>query len=77
MATPYYNLPLYTETDAPDLTGAYNQAMGLVDAQIKTLSDAVAAGYVVKDTDPTITVDQLANLRVNEKGLVYVKQGGN
>ncbi len=74
MATPNYNFPLYTETDAPNLTGAYNSAITMIDAQVKTLSDSVAAGFVTSDSDPTITVEQLANLRINEKGIVYVKQ---
>lgn len=34
--TTNYQLPTYADTDAPDLTGAYNQAMEKIDTQMKT-----------------------------------------
>lgn len=37
--TTNYQLPTYADTDAPDLTGAYNQAMEKIDTQMKTNSD--------------------------------------
>lgn len=37
--TTNYQLPTYADTDAPDLTGAYNQAMVKIDTQMKANSD--------------------------------------
>ena len=37
--TTNYQLPTYADTDAPDLTGAYNQAMEKIDTQMKANSD--------------------------------------
>ena len=33
--TPNYQIPIYADTDAPNLAGAYNQAMGKIDTQLK------------------------------------------
>lgn len=41
--TTNYQLPTYADTDAPDLTGAYNQAMKKIDTQMKTNSDKAAS----------------------------------
>lgn len=41
--TTNYQLPTYADTDAPDLTGAYNQAMKKIDAQMKANSDEAAS----------------------------------
>ena len=41
--TTNYNIPTYADTDAPDLSGAYNDAMGIIDTQLKANSDATAA----------------------------------
>ena len=41
--TTNYQLPTYADTDAPDLTGAYNQAMGKIDKQMKANSDEAAS----------------------------------
>lgn len=41
--TTNYKLPTYADTDTPDLTGAYNQAMEKIDTQMKTNSDEVAS----------------------------------
>lgn len=38
--TTNYQLPTYADTDAPDLTGAYNQAMEKIDTRMKTISDS-------------------------------------
>lgn len=40
--TTNYQLPTYAAQDAPDLTGAYNQAMAKIDTQMKTNADGVA-----------------------------------
>lgn len=41
--TPNYNIPTYADTDAPDLSGAYNDAMGIIDTQLKANADATDA----------------------------------
>lgn len=41
--TTNYNIPTYADTDAPDLSGAYNDAMGIIDTQLKANADATAA----------------------------------
>lgn len=40
--TTNYNIPTYADTDAPDLSGAYNDAMVIIDAQMKANADAIA-----------------------------------
>lgn len=42
MQTTNYNLPMYGDGDAPDLTGAYNSAMGAIDQAMK--ANETAAG---------------------------------
>ena len=39
--TTNYNIPTYADTDAPDLSGAYNDAMGIIDTQLKANADAI------------------------------------
>lgn len=41
--TSNYQLPTYADTDVPDLTGAYNDAMGKIDTQMKKNADAASA----------------------------------
>lgn len=41
--TTNYNIPTYADTDAPDLSGAYNDAMGIIDTQLKANADVTAA----------------------------------
>lgn len=41
--TTNYQLPTYADTDAPDLTDAYNKAMEKIDTQMKTNSDEAAS----------------------------------
>lgn len=40
--TTNYKLPTYAAQDAPDLTGAYNQAMVKIDTQMKANADGAA-----------------------------------
>lgn len=40
--TTNYKLPTYAAQDAPNLTGAYNQAMAKIDTQMKANADAAA-----------------------------------
>ena len=39
--TANYNIPTYADTDAPDLSGAYNDAMDIIDTQLKANADAI------------------------------------
>jgi len=41
--TTNYSLPTYASADAPDLTGAYNRAMTLIDTRMKSNADAAAS----------------------------------
>lgn len=73
--TTNYQLPLYAESDAPDLITGYNTAITKIDTQMKTIADDVAsAGEPTDDGDPVITVAQLAKLKVNANGFVYYKE---
>lgn len=73
--TPNYQLPLYAESDAPNLISGYNAAMTKIDTQMKTIADdASSAGEPTSDDDPVITVAQLANLKINANGFVYYKE---
>ena len=75
--TTNYQLPTYADTDAPDLTGAYNQAMEKIDTQMKTNSDKVAnlegGAFKPQDNDATLTVQQLSEAKVTKAGIVYFK----
>ena len=51
--TPNYNFPTYAETDAPNLAGAYNQAVNAIDAKIKEVADAASSGASVPDANST------------------------
>ena len=56
--TTNYNIPTYADTDAPDLSGAYNDAMGIIDTQLKANADAIESATTrnYTGTNP-ITVD--------------------
>lgn len=73
--TTNYNIPTYADTDAPDLSGAYNDAMGIIDTQLKANADAIesastgnytgTAPITVNNEDRTISV---ANAAVSSDG---------
>lgn len=82
--TTHYNLPTYADSDAPDLTGAYNQAMGIIDTQMnasETAIDSLAGrvdsleggSFAPSDDDATLTVQQLSEAKVTKAGIVYFK----
>lgn len=82
--TTNYQLPTYAANDAPDLTGAYNSAMGKIDAQmstnasnIGTLTSRVTAleggTFAPAKDDKTLTVEQLSLAKVTKAGIVYFK----
>lgn len=57
--TTNYQLPTYADTDAPDLTGAYNAAMGKIDTQMKANADAAsAASSAASSAQSTATAAQ-------------------
>lgn len=56
--TTNYNIPTYADTDAPDLSGAYNDAMGIIDTQLKANADAIESATTGNYTGTApITVD--------------------
>lgn len=64
--TTNYQLPTYADTDAPDLTGAYNQAMGKIDKQMKTNSDKAASATSAADTAKSTANSALEKAKGNE-----------
>ena len=82
--TTHYNLPTYADSDAPDLTGAYNQAMGIIDTQMNASETAIdsltgrvdsleGGAFAPSDDDATLTVQQLSEAKVTKAGIVYFK----
>ena len=61
--TTNYQLPTYADTDAPDLTGAYNQAMEKIDTQMKANSDEAmnAVGEAASATSAAGTAKSTAD----------------
>lgn len=82
METPNYGFPLYAYDDSPDLTGNYNEAVSLIDIAVKEAEDiaieaaADAAGVETKLVleGEDLTVDMLANARINDYGMLYFKE---
>lgn len=64
--TTNYQLPTYADTDAPDLTGAYNQAMEKIDTQIKTNSDEAASATSAADAAKSTADSALETATRNE-----------
>lgn len=81
--TTNYQLPTYADTDAPDLTGAYNQSMEKIDTQMKTNSDetasATSAAGMAKSTADTALETANANEAAITKlsGRVANLEGGS
>ena len=82
--TTHYQLPTYAANDAPDLTGAYNSAMGKIDAQMNTNASNIGtltsrvttlegATFTPAEDDATLTVQQLSEAKVTKAGIVYFK----
>ena len=82
--TTHYQLPTYADSDAPDLTGAYNQAMQKIDTQMNTNKTAIdslngrvdsleSGSFAPSDDDATLTVQQLSEAKVTQAGIVYFK----
>lgn len=82
--TTNYDLPTYADTDAPDLTGAYNQAMEKIDTQMNANKTAIdnlnervnnleRGSFTPSEDDGTLTVQQLSEAKVTKAGIVYFK----
>lgn len=81
-----YKLPLYAESGPADLIGGYNVAVTGIDSQMKANADNAAAAAATANaakataedvfkkasTDKTVTVEQLAALKITANGIVYV-----
>lgn len=83
-STTHYQLPTYADTDAPDLTGAYNQAMVKIDTQMNANKTAIdnltgrvlnleGSSFTPSEDDETLTVQQLSEAKVTKAGIVYFK----
>lgn len=67
--TTNYQLPTYADTDAPDLTGAYNQAMKKIDTQMKTNSDKAASATSAAGTAKSTADSALATANANKAAI--------
>ena len=81
--TTNYQLPTYADTDAPDLTGAYNKAMEKIDTQMKTNSDKAASATSAAGTAKSTADSALEKANANKdeitnlKGRVANLEGGS
>lgn len=71
--TTNYQLPTYADTDAPDLTGAYNQAMNKIDTQMKTNSDKAASATSAAGTANSTADSALKKANANEAAIAALK----
>lgn len=67
--TTNYQLPTYADTDAPDLTGEYNQAMKKIDTQMKTNSNEAASATSTADTAKSTADSALKTANENEEAI--------
>ena len=70
--TTNYQLPTYADTDAPDLTGAYNQAMEKIDTQMKTNSDETASATSAAGTAKSTADSALETANKNEAAITVL-----
>ena len=81
--TTNYQLPTYADADAPDLTGAYNQAMEKIDTQMKTNSDEAASATSAAGTAKSTADSALEKANGNKAkitelaGRVATLEGGS
>lgn len=71
--TTNYQLPTYADTDAPDLTDAYNQAMKKIDTQMKTNSDEAESATLEAGTAKSTANSALEKAKVNEAEITKLK----
>lgn len=67
--TTNYQLPTYADADAPDLTGAYNQAMAKIDTQMKTNSDKAASATSAAGTAKSTADSALKTANANKAAI--------
>lgn len=67
--TTNYQLPTYADTDAPDLTGAYNQAMEKIDTQMKTNAAKAASATSAAGTAKSTADSALKKANGNEASI--------
>lgn len=67
--TTNYQLPTYADTDAPDLTGAYNQAMEKIDTQMKANSDETASATSAAGTAKSTADSALKTANANKAAI--------
>lgn len=67
--TTNYQLPTYADMDAPDLTGAYNQAMKKIDTQMKTNSDKAASATSAAGTAKSTADSALGTANANKAAI--------
>lgn len=67
--TTNYQLPTYADTDAPDLTGAYNQAMEKIDTQMKANSDEAASATSAAGTAESTANSALKTANANKAAI--------
>lgn len=72
--TTNYRLPTYADTDAPDLTWAYNNAMGKIDRQMKTNETAAAGAKSTADTAKTTADSALSKATANEGDIAELQE---
>ena len=72
--TTNYQLPTYADTDAPDLTGAYNDAMGKIDTQMKANETAAAGAKSTADTANTTAGSALSKATANEEDITELQE---
>lgn len=71
--TTNYQLPTYADADAPNLTGAYNQAMKKIDTQMKTNSDKAASATSAAGTAKATADSALKKATGNEAEITKLK----
>lgn len=71
--TTNYQLPTYADTDAPDLTGAYNQAMEKIDTQMKTNSDKAASASSAAGTAKSTADSALETADANKAAIAKLE----
>lgn len=67
--TTNYQIPTYADSDAPDLTGAYNAAMTKIDAQMKSNADAASSAQSTAETANTSANSALSKATTNERAI--------
>ena len=75
--TTNYNIPTYADTDAPDLSGAYNDAMGIIDTQLKANADAIESASTgnYTGTSPIVVDNEQRTISVSKARSAQISDG--